>query len=526
MQLTGKNIVAGNFYSSGATHFRAVDPSTGNELDPVFFNASSIEIDEAIEGATAAFATYAKMSGVQKALFLEAIAAEILSEEENLVKRVDLETRLGEVRLRNELKRTLNQIDLFAKLLRDGSWVNARIDPGNAETSKADIRSMQRAIGPVGVFGASNFPLAFSVAGGDTISALAAGCSVVCKAHPAHPGTSELTGMAIYRAIQKTSMPAGLFSMVHGNSHEAGMQIVKHPLIKAIAFTGSFAGGKALFDAAVKRPEPIPVYAEMGSTNPVFLLPGALKYDGENIGRLLAGSVTLGNGQFCTNPGVVFHIGDGSEQSFINKLTEEIGKKDTGLMLTNGISNAYSTGIDRLLQIPEVTVMAKGIAKSETAGGLPYVLQTSVSRFLAHPELEEEVFGPSTILFKSESKRQLVEAANRLSGHLTATVIGNDNDLDEYRELIDVLEQKAGRLIVNGYPTGVEVCQSMVHGGPFPATTDSRSTSVGTMAIYRFTRAVCYQNFPDRLLPEELKNNNPARLWRMVDGSFRNDALR
>jgi NADP-dependent aldehyde dehydrogenase len=522
MELTGKNFVAGKLSSSGVVQFRASDPLVG-EIDPPFYNASAQEIDEAIENAKAAFNVYRNFGGRKKADFLEAIAAEMLVDEDKLSARVQQETRLGEARIKNELQRTLRQITLFANLLRDGSWVNARVDLANAEKNRPDIRSMQRPIGPIGVFGASNFPLAFSVAGGDTISALAAGCSVVFKAHPAHPGTSEIVGTAILRAIQKTSMPVGLFSMVHGNSNDVGMHIVQHPLIKAIAFTGSFMGGKALYDAAASRPEPIPVYAEMGSTNPVFILPGALRDNGMNIGTHLAASVTLGTGQFCTNPGVVFHVNDGSEKTFVNQLVEEIERKDPGLMLTSGIASAYSKGIDRLLQVPGMSLVAKGNGETNTRTGLPHVLQSSVSHFLKHPELQEEVFGPSTILFGSEGKSQLMAAAEKLSGHLTATIIGNDNDLEEFSDLISILEQKAGRLIINGYPTGVEVCDSMVHGGPFPATTDSRSTSVGTMAIYRFTRAVAYQNFPDHLLPDELKNDNPGGLWRMINGSFKND---
>jgi len=386
--------------------------------------------------------------------------------------------------------------------------------------SKPDIRYMQKPLGPVGVFGASNFPLAFSVAGGDTASALAAGCTIVVKAHPAHAGTCEIVGNAILNAVQKTGMPAGTFNMVQGRSNDVGMAIVKHPLIKALGFTGSFCGGKALFDAAAQRPEPIPVYAEMGSTNPVFILSGALKDNKDEIAAGLAASVCLGVGQFCTNPGLVF-LEDSEESETFKKATAQIfTETESGTMLTSAIKNSYKNGQEDLAAQKGVEILAQGKSPGNEFQGTPTIMQTSAQEFFTSRIFENEVFGPSTLMVTAEKRSELFKIAENLQGHLTVTIWANEADLDKYADLIDILERKAGRLIINGFPTGVEVCPAMAHGGPFPATTDSRSTSVGTAAIFRFTRPVCYQNFPDSLLPDELKNNNPLNIRRMVDGKY------
>jgi NADP-dependent aldehyde dehydrogenase len=378
---------------------------------------------------------------------------------------------------------------------------------------------MQKALGPVGIFGASNFPLAFSVAGGDTASALAAGCTVVAKAHPAHPGTCEMIAHAIQNAIQKTDMPEGIFSMVHGNSNEVGMAIVRHPLIKAIGFTGSFRGGKAIFDAAAQRPAPIPVYAEMGSTNPVFILPGALRERKAEIAKGLTASVTLGAGQFCTNPGLVFFEESQDAVQFQKLAAANFQEVAAATMLTSQIHRAFESGVEKLGKHAGVALMAKGKAEEEEGfQGVGHLFQTNARNFLANEHLEEEVFGPSTLAVTANNKAELIDIAQNLKGHLTATLWATDDDLKEHAGLIAILERKAGRLIINGFPTGVEVCHAMIHGGPFPATTDSRSTSVGTAAITRFTRPVCYQNFPDGLLPDELKNANPLGIWRLVNG--------
>ena len=521
MELTGKNIIGNKLSQESTATFYGENPATGKKLEPVFYEASQKEINEAIEKASKAFQQYRNKTGKEKADFLEAIADEIIALDSSLITRAMEESGLPEARLTGERGRTVGQLKLFAQLLREGSWINARIDIADAErkpVSKPDVRSMEKAIGPVGVFGASNFPLAFSVAGGDTVSALAAGCPVVFKAHPAHPGTCELVGIAIQKAIKKTGMPEGTFSMINGRSTEVGMALVRHPHIKAIGFTGSFFGGKALFDEANKRTEPIPVYAEMGSVNPVFILPRILKEKGEKIAQDLAGSVTLGVGQFCTNPGLVFIQQSDEENKFRDNLSKQVNEITAGVMLTSGIQNNYKKGIEKLSSVEGVSVLAKGKNEGEGSRGTPHVLHATAALFLQQHELEEEVFGPSTLAITANSKEELFKAAKKLGGHITATIHGTEEDLAEYAELINILEQKVGRVLINGYPTGVEVCHAMVHGGPYPATTDSRTTSVGTLAIHRFTRPVCYQNFPQSLLPAELKDDNPLSIWRLVNG--------
>jgi NADP-dependent aldehyde dehydrogenase len=521
MKLTGQNFIGNEQSGNGAATFHAVNPATGVEMSPAFHEATPREIDEAILKAEAAFLVYSKKSGHERALFLETIADEIIALGDGLIKRCCEETGLTEARLIGERGRTTNQLKLFASLLREGSWVDARIDtadPARQPAPKPDIRSMQKALGPVGIFGASNFPLAFSAAGGDTASALAAGCPVVAKAHPAHPGTCEMIAHAITNAVVKTHMPNGTFSMVHGHSTEVGMAIVKHPLIKAIGFTGSFKGGKAIFDAAVQRPAPIPVYAEMGSTNPVFILPDALREKKEEIAKGLTASAILGVGQFCTKPGLVFMEESQDAAQFQKVVASSFQEVAAATMLTPRIHESFKNGIERLGKQEGVTLLAKGKIGEEGFQGVGHLFQTNARNFLANAHLEEEIFGPSTLAVTANNKAELIEIAQKLKGHLTATLWATADDLEAYTNLIAILERKVGRLIINGFPTGVEVCHAMVHGGPFPATTDSRTTSVGTAAITRFTRPVCYQNFPDALLPDELKNENPLGIWRLVNG--------
>ena len=523
MNLTGKNLIGNKLSSETDIIFQAVSPVTGHSLEPVFYEASQHEINEAIELSNRAFQLYRNKTGSEKADFLEAIAEEIITLDLVLIYCAMEETGLPEGRLTGERGRTVGQLKLFAGLLREGSWVDARIDtadPARKPIPKQDIRSMQKALGPVGIFGASNFPLAFSVAGGDTVSAFAAGCPVIFKAHPAHPGTCELVGLAIQRAMLKTNIPEGTFSMVHGRSNIVGLSIVRHPLIKAIGFTGSFTGGKALFDEANKRPIPIPVYAEMGSTNPVFILPGILKEKGEKIAEELAASATLGAGQFCTNPGLVFMEESENEKYFRATLSERLDAVNPAVMLTAGIQHNYQKGIQKLKSLEGVSILTKKNNEIQGTKGMPTLLHASVDLFFQKQELEEEVFGPSTILVTCETKQQIFQAAEKLTGQLTATIHGTLEDLKEYNGLINILEQKVGRILINGFPTGVEVCHAMVHGGPYPATSDSRSTSVGTGAIRRFTRPISYQNFPRDLLPTELKDNNPDRIWRLMDGEW------
>lgn len=524
MELTGKSIIGAKLSGSGKSTFFAVNPTNGENIAPEFKEASLGEINAAIDEAKEAFQVYRNKSGKEKAAFLEAIADEIMALGDDLIKRSMAESGLPEGRLVGERGRTVNQLKLFAQVLREGSWVDARIDyadPDRKPLPKADIRSMLKPLGPVGIFGASNFPLAFSVAGGDTASALAAGCSIVVKGHPAHPGTSEMVGMAIKKAIKKSGMPEGTFSMVQGASIAVGQAIVRHPAIKAIGFTGSFKGGKSLFDEAAKREEPIPVYAEMGSTNPVFILPRALKAQKESIAQDLSASVNLGVGQFCTNPGLVFLEASDEEVNFRELLAEKMGIAEPGVMLTKGIRDNYTAGIASLAKVKGVEILAEGKKETTACYGSSYLLHAQANTFIEEPLLEEEVFGPSTLTVTAQSKSELIAAAKKLHGHLTITIHGTEEDLEEHRDLIGLLEQKAGRLTINGYPTGVEVCNAMVHGGPFPATTDSRTTSVGTAAIFRFTRPICYQNYPQSLLPDELKNENPLGIMRLVDGSYK-----
>ncbi|QKZ15465.1 aldehyde dehydrogenase (NADP(+)) [Spirosoma sp. KUDC1026] len=510
---------------SSADTFQGINPATGEALSGIFTEATADEVARACEQAENAFAEYRRKSGADKAQFLEAIVTEIEALGDELLTRAQAESGLPLARLTGERGRTTGQLRLFADYLREGSWVNARIDtalPERQPLPRPDLRQMLRPLGPVGVFGASNFPLAFSVAGGDTASALAAGCPVVVKAHPAHPGTSQLVGEAIQRAVAACGMPAGTFALVHGRTTAVGMAIVEHPAIKAIGFTGSLRGGKALFDAAARRPEPIPVYAEMGSTNPVFFLPEILKEKGAALAQNYVGSVTLGVGQFCTNPGLSVVQTSDEADTFIQEAGKAIGQAAPAAMLTQGIQQAFTKGIDKLRQVNGVDVLGQATAADGFANGTPTLLTTTAEALLAQAGIAEEVFGPSSVIVQANGREQLLAVAKGLEGHLTATVYGTDEELLDFADLLEILEQKVGRLLINGFPTGVEVSHAMQHGGPYPATTDSRSTSVGTNAIIRFARPVCYQNFPDALLPDELKADNPLHIWRLVDGKMTN----
>ena len=505
------------------TSFQGINPATGESLPGFFDETSLAEVARACEQATEAFVEYRKKSGHEKADFLEQIAFEIEAIGDELLNRAQAESGLPLARLTGERGRTTGQLRLFADYLRDGSWVNARIDtalPDRQPLPRPDLRQMLRPLGPVGVFGASNFPLAFSVAGGDTASALAAGCPIVVKAHPAHPGTSQLVGDAISRAVKTCGLPTGTFTLVHGRTNEVGMAIVEHPAIKAVGFTGSWRGGKALFDAAARRPEPIPVYAEMGSTNPVFFLPQILKEKGSSLAQNYINSVTLGVGQFCTNPGLAVVRQSPEAEQFLQDAAQFMTNSQPAAMLTQGIQRAFTEGIGKLTGSEGVRVLGQATAIESFAHGTPALLTTSAQTLLANPALAEEVFGPSSVLVEADDREQLLAVARGLEGHLTATVWGTDDELVEYADLLEILEQKVGRLLINGFPTGVEVSHAMQHGGPYPATTDSRSTSVGTNAILRYSRPVCYQNFPDVLLPDELKATNPLQIWRLVNGQW------
>lgn len=523
MQLTGEQIIASHFSKTDKESFQAFNPVNGQSLEPVYYEASSAEIDQAIKKAEEAFRIYRKKTGKERAAFLERIGEEIMALGDDLLTRCEQETGLPQGRLQGERARTVNQLKLFADLLKEGSWVDARIDtadPDRKPLPKPDLRQMQIALGPVGIFGASNFPFAFSVAGGDTASALAAGCSVVVKGHPSHPGTSEIVGRAIVKAAEATGMPAGVFSLLHGRTPFVGMSIVNHPLIKAIGFTGSFRGGKALFDAAAKREEPIPVYAEMGSINPVFILPGALKERRQKIVEGFVNSVTLGAGQFCTNPGVVFSLQSEEAETFALNASELITQVETGAMLNENIGKGYREQVEKFSKAEGVKVLAQSPASNVAVPSQAYIFKTDAQNFIKNPDLSEEAFGPSSLLVTAQDHADLLKAAENMEGHLTATLQATEEDIKEYQDLIAILERKVGRLIINGFPTGVEVSHAMVHGGPYPATTDARTTSVGTAAIKRFTRPVCYQDFPQFALPEELWDNNPLNIWRLLNGQF------
>lgn len=505
------------------TIFYGINAVTNEKLEGEFINASKQQVNEAVQNAEKVFNIYRKKDKENIAIFLEQIAEEILNIGDALLERCHLETALPIGRLQGERGRTMNQLKLFASVVREGSWVDARIDtaiPDRVPIPKSDIRHMLLPLGPVAVFGASNFPLAFSVAGGDTVSALAAGCPVVFKGHPAHPGTSEFVANAIIKAAKKTGMPDGTFSILHSNSNEVGEVLVKHPGIKAVGFTGSFKGGKALFEYANSRPEPIPVFAEMGSTNPVFILPLALKERGDEIANGMAGSITMGVGQFCTNPGLSFAQKADSLERFYTTLSKNITQTPSGTMLTSNILKAFNEGVQKTLAIDKVEELAAGISDELINSAVPKIFKTSIENFINNNSLSEENFGPSSILVEANSKEEILEVARNLEGHLTATIHGTDEDFKNYKELFDILELKVGRIVINGYPTGVEVCHSMVHGGPYPATTAPQSTSVGANAIKRFVRPVCFQDYPDTFLPDALKTNNKLNIWRLVNGNL------
>ncbi len=487
-------------------------------------NGSVEDINDVLQQAQLAFLSYKNFSGKKKAKFLRAIADEIETLGQQLVTTTIRETNLPEARIINERGRTTSHCRMFADLVEEGSWVDARVDtalPNRMPAPKPDIRKMLMPIGPVVVFGAANFPLAYSTAGGDTVSALAAGCPVVVKAHPAHAETSELVAEAILKAMEKTGMPQGVFQHVHSVGFVVGQALVKHPFTKAVGFTGSLAGGKALFDLANQREEPIPVFAEMSSINPVILLPETLERDAEKTGASLAASITLGVGQFCTNPGLIIAVESEGLNRFIKTLSNEFQKALPGTMLHQGIADNYSKRLTQVLAQKGVLVEGQSSEKVNKAQGKPLVASVSADEFMKNPSLAEEIFGPFSLIVRCKSTDELNAVVSRAHGQLTATVIADENELLKYSGLLNMLVEKAGRIVVNGVPTGVEVCPSIQHGGPFPATTDSRFSAVGTDAIKRFVRPVAFQNFPESMLPDELKTENPVGIWRMVNGEFK-----
>ncbi|MFC4626242.1 aldehyde dehydrogenase (NADP(+)) [Daeguia caeni] len=498
---TGKVLIAGE-WQDGVTTFQS-SPAHG----PVhtFFSATLEQVNKACEAAEDAFWSFGYSSRAERAAFIRTIAAEIDARIEDIVVIAMQESGLPEVRLRGECGRTTGQLRLFADHIEKGDYLDRRVDPALPDRQPAprpEIRLMERPIGPVAVFGASNFPLAFSTAGGDTASALAAGCPVVVKGHPAHPGTCEIIALAIEAAIKKCGVHPGVFSLIHDAGYEIAHALVKHPLIKAVGFTGSLAGGRALFDLCAARPEPIPFFGELGSVNPMFLLPEAIKARAETIGQGWIGSLTLGAGQFCTNPGIAIVIDGPDAERFIASAVEAASKVGPQTMLTDGIAAAYRKGQARF----EASNAVKTLYRTESEGrqALPNLYETTGDRLLADHTLREEVFGPLGLVVRVGSVDEMITLAKGFEGQLTSTIHMDDADLANARRLLPVLERKAGRVLVNGFSTGVEVIDSMVHGGPYPASTNFGATSVGTLAIRRFLRPVCYQNLPRDLLPEDL----------------------
>lgn len=521
MELIGKSFLGSGRGAEGGAVFHGVNPANGEGLPEAFHSARGADVDAAAQAAAEAFEAYSQISGKARSAFLRRCADNLDAHKEEIAQRAHLETALPMPRLTGEVGRTTGQLRLFGALVEEGSWVEARIDPALPERQplpRPDLRSMLRALGPVAVFGASNFPLAFSVAGGDTASALAAGCPVIFKAHPAHPGTSEMVAALITEAVKQEGLPAGTFTMLFDAGVEAGAALVQHPLVKAVAFTGSLHGGRALMDLCAARPQPIPCFTEMSSGNPVFVLPSALRKGPAELAKNLFGSFTLGAGQFCTKPGIVL-VPDGAEgSSFLDELKAIVEQSQPFTLLTAGIAQSYSRATAaRSDQIP---LVATASLPEHTAGSVANskLFTVCLDQLLGQPELAEEIFGPDTLLVHCDTTADYVRAARSLDGHLTATLLGDEDDIVAHGELVRVLEQKVGRLIVNGFPTGVEVTHAMVHGGPYPATSDARFTSVGTQAIYRFARPVCFQNFPQALLPAELKDGNPLRIRRLRDG--------
>ena len=516
--LIGKEEVRG-------THgtMRAFNPGTGLVLEEDFGVGSEAEVNRACLLAQEAFDVYRETDSATRARFLRAIAKGINDLGDTLVVRATQETGLPKGRIEGERARTVGQLELFASIVEDGRWIGATLDsalPERKPQPRPDLRLRKIALGPVAVFAASNFPLAFSVAGGDTASALAAGCPVIAKAHSSHLGTSELVGRAVQRAVAECGLPEGVFSLLMGHGNSIGQALVSHPAIKAVGFTGSRQGGLSLMRTAANRPEPIPVYAEMSSVNPVFFFSSALDKRAEVLAKGFIDSVTLGVGQFCTNPGIAMGIDGEGFRRFSEFAAKELSARAPATMLSPAIHSAYQSGLDRLKEARGVNHLAQVEQGNGSCLGAPALFSVTGKQILAEPELAEEVFGPASVLIRCEDLEEMRVIAERLSGQLTASLFMEEQDIEAARTLVPILERKVGRIIFNQYPTGVEVSYAMVHGGPFPATSDSRTTSVGASAIERFLRPVAYQNMPSALLPAALQNGNPLKIWRLQDGQL------
>ena len=525
----GKNILGFNLSSQGALTFQTFSPVTLEELPELFVQATNEELEEAVDKAVSAYAEYKNKSGKERADFLKAIAEEIELLGDDLIQRACTETGLPEGRITGERGRTVGQLRMFAKVLEDGYWAEATIDPALPERKplpRADIRKMLRPVGPVVVFTASNFPLAFSTAGGDTASALAAGNPVIVKAHPYHAGTNEMVAGAIVRAAHKSHMPDGIFSSLNAIDFSVGQALVLHPRVKSVAFTGSFTGGKSLYELAQQREEPIPVFAEMGSVNPVLILPGKIKENIAGLAATVASSVNLGAGQFCTNPGVLVALKGAETDEFKSELAANIRKMLPEKMLHKNISSNFEKKSKDFFDNRVVDKLAESENNVEKLSGKPVVATVKGRDFVNNPELAEEIFGPFSLLIECDGEGELLKVMNSFRGQLTASVLCNSEDLETYRSSVETIQEVVGRLIFNGVPTGVEVGYAMQHGGPYPATSDGRFTSVGVDAIKRFVRPVAFQDAPDDYLPDELKDSNPLGIWRRVDGQLTKDPVK
>ena len=523
MKFHGKNLIAGSWEDGmPEAGFQSRNPNTGEVLEPIYNDASLEQVKVAIDEANQAFADFRTTTPEHRADFLETLAIEVEERGEEIIACAQAETALGQQRLKMELSRTLAQPKLFAELIREGSWLEARID--SAELSRQPIprpslRSMLQPVGPVAVFGASNFPLAISVVGTDTVCAFAAGCPVVIKAHPAHPRTCEITAQAVVAALKKHNLPPSLFSLLHGLDHGVGQSIIAHPKLAAVAFTGSLAGGRALMDAAARREVPIPVFAEMGSLNPVFLLPDALKNHGSKIAEGFVQALTLGVGQFCTNPSVLLALDCPALDTFLRETSQHVQACEPETMLHKGIHLNYTELSEAFSNLSGLSVVAK--TKSADAKKLEAdvtLLETNFSTWSSTQKLQQECFGPTSIIIRAKNLEELLEFARNMEGSLTATLHGTNEDLDTHKELIKLLETRVGRLVFNGFPPGVEIGHATHHGGPYPATSTGAHTSIGLGSIQRFVRPICYQGCPDSQLPRELQDANPRGILRTVDG--------
>ena len=521
MHLQGHQLIGQQSFSAAGKPIYAVNPATGQRLEPGYASGAGHEVEQACQLAWSAFDRYRETTLTARADFLDAIASQIEAIGDPLIERAMLESGLPRARLEGERGRTCGQLRMFANVVRAGEWLDVRIDPAMPERSplpRGDLRQRHIALGPVAVFGASNFPLAFSVAGGDTASALAAGCPVVVKAHSAHPGTSELVGRAVQQAAAQCAMPEGVFSLLFGAGNDLGQALITDPRIQAVGFTGSRSGGTALLQTANNRPQPIPVYAEMSSINPVVLMPAALQARAEALGQAFIASLNMGAGQFCTNPGLVLAVKGEALSRFIAVAAEAVANSAPQTMLTPGIYSAFSNGVKQLRESGKVCEVAASKLTSDSASPChSTLLCANAADFISDERLQAEVFGSCSLVVECDDLAQLQAVLEHLEGQLTATVHMDEADHNAVRGLLPTLERKAGRILANAWPTGVEVCQAMVHGGPWPATSDSRSTSVGTAAIYRFLRPVCYQDIPQLLLPEALRDANPLGVSRLVN---------